>query len=297
MNSIFQKRYSGFIFFLLLSPAVLLVMPFQAAGDLFPMPPIDDEVAFVYRQIPVEKDKFISENWGFKFSNTYSMTYYKWQTTQTPKKVVMVMEGVDREVGPYIVTMDFIEQQGRLKQTRFTRKVLKYSGEAVLTYEIDFEKFRHIFPPDSYASEIIGFLFRGLDKRSKSKFTYYWWASEKSAFLMNTVVKRPKRVTVPAGKFTCYPIELYANIADFMDKGEYLNKIVNPFMPDQVLYFDVNYPHYFINYEGPMGPPGSMEIKIDLVKIIKGRKKIEKMRQQLWSPALYANTDGLPQIF
>jgi len=88
--------------------------------------------------------------------------------------------------------------------------------------------------------------------KPRTKFKYYWWASERSVIPMYTKVKNPKKITVPAGTFTCYPIEMYIDVADFVNKGEFVNKIINPFLPDLSLYFDVNPPHYFVHYTGPI---------------------------------------------
>ena len=110
-------------------------------------------------------------------------------------------------------------------------------------------------------------------------------------------VKRPKKITTPAGTFKCYRIELYGNIADLLNRGDYLNTILQPFLPDMVLYYDVNPPHYFIHYRGSMGPPGSAEGNMDLVRILKGEEAIEKVRRRLHSPDSYTEDRKLPDIF
>ncbi len=284
-----------YLFIIILLSSILF--PAYALPDLFPTPHIDNDIALVYQNTPAKEGKFRSENWGLDIMNSYFIDQYKRTSGPDGDKVTMTSEGFYRNVGSYSVTLEFKEKDNRLQQTRFTREVTDFSGETALSYKISFEGFRDIFPEDTYASEILAFLFRGLDMTPKSKFTFHWWSTESSAIRMYTKVKKPREITVPAGTFTCYPVEVYVDIAGFLDRGGYINKLVNPFMPDSILYFDVNHPHYFIYYEGPHGPPGSVESHIDLVKIVKGEQAIEEIRQKIKSPETYAGDGKLPNIF
>jgi len=280
-----------------LTLSFLLFIPTYALPDLFPLPHIDNDVALIYQQTPVKEETFINKKWGLNFMYSYTLEQHKLVKGPEGEKVIMIFEGVDRNFGSQIVTQEFKVIDGRVQQTKFRREIIKFSGKKVLTYDIDFEGLRSEFPEDSYASEIFSFCFRGLDMTSRSKFRYYWWASDRSALPMYLKFKRPKTITTPAGTFKCYRIELYGNIADLLNRGDYLNTILQPFLPDMVLYYDVNPPHYFIHYRGSMGPPGSAEGNMDLVRIVKGEEAIEKVRRRLHSPDSYTEDRKLPDIF
>jgi len=282
-----------FVFSLIL----ITFFPTLAFAELFPVPPIDEEVAFVFLVTPVKKEKFINKKWGLKFINTYSIEHHKRITTPEGDKILMIMEGVERDCGPYKVVLEFIEKDGKIQQTRFLKELYDFSGNNVLTYDVDFKNMDHVFPPDRYTSEINTLLLRGIDISPKSKFHYYWWASERSVIPMYTKVKKPREITVKAGTFKCYPIDIFMNVADFVNKGDFLNSVINPFLPDITMYFDVNPPHYFVYYKGPIGPPGSPEANLELVKIVKGKEEIEKVRKKVTSPDLYGPELESPVLF
>ncbi len=101
---------------------------------------------------------------------------------------------------------------------------------------------------------------------------------------MYAVVKPPENITTAFGNFTCYPVEVRTNIAKFANLGSLLSSLVRPFIPASAFYFDVNPPHYFIHYDGPLGPPGTPEGNLDLVKVVRGEEKIEEIRRLLSSP-------------
>ncbi len=283
-----------------LSAIIFLTMtlfPSPGLPDLFPTPHIDNDLAFVYLHTPVKEDEFRKSGSGLDLMNSYSIIYQRRTSGPDGDKVVMTLEGFAKKIGTMVMTLEFKEKDDCLQQTKFTREIISISGEPTLFYEIDFDNFRDIFPEDVYALEVIMFLFKGLDMTPKSRFTYHWWATESSAFRMYTKIKKPEKLTVPAGTFTCYPIELYVDFAEFLNRGKYINTLVRPFIPDHILYYDVNPPHHYVHYEGPLGPPGSLECNIDLVKIVKGEKEIERIRNKIKSPASYTDDGNLPKIF
>ncbi len=265
--------------------------PKDAFSDLFPIPPIESDTAFIYQVTPVDMKQYKKRKWGFNYINGYTIEQHKLIRSPEGDKITMIIESIDKNVGSYIVTLDFMVEDGHLRQTRFLTEIITFSGETISRHEINFNKLRDLFPPDIYSAEIITFLFKGMNKTPKSTFSYYWLATEKAAIPMYTKMKKLKKITVPAGTFTCFPVEMNVNVADVLKKGKYINKIINPFLPKVVLYFDINPPHHFIHYRGPFGPSSSIEGNMDLIKIVKGKQAIKEARQQLRSPDFYAKND------
>ena len=274
-----------------------MFFPARVFPDLFPIPPIDNDVAIVYSTTPVEKEIFKAKKWGLNVMNSYSLEQYRRTRGPEDEKVIMTRKFTDRNFGTSVQTMEFKVQGDRLKQTRLVREIIRLSGESVLSYDLDFKRLGNAYPEDTYAPEMGGFLYRGLDMSRKSKFFYYWMPSERAVVPRYIKIKRPRKITVPAGTFKCYPIEMFVDVAAFIHRGGYLNRIVNPFMPDFVMYFDVDPPHYFVHYQGPLGGPGSPEVNLDLVKIVKGEQAIEETRRKLRSPSSYTDDGKLPDIF
>ena len=275
----------------------LLFFPTYAFSELFPIPHIDNDVLFVYLQTPVKHESFINKKWGLDYLYAYSTEQHKRVQGPDGEKVISIGESIDRNVGSYVVTLEFKVKDGRLQQTRALREIIKFSGEKVIYHDVDFEGLGETIPEDSYTAEVMTFLFKGLTMTPKSKFSYHWWASDRSVFRMRLKVKKPKEITTSTGTYRFCPIELSPpNIAEFLNKGDYLNTIINPFLPDTIMYFDANPPHHFIYYKGSFGPPGSPEVNLELVKVVKGEQEIEKIRQRMRSPDIYTDEFTLPNI-
>ncbi len=276
----------------------LMFFPTYAFPELFPIPHIENDVLFVYLQTPVKQESFINKKWGLDYLYAYSTEQHKRVQGPDGEKVIMIGESIDRDVGSFIVTIEFKEKDGRLQQIRSLKEIIKFSGEKVLVHDVDFEGLGKTIPEDSYTGEIMTFLFKGLNMTPKSKFSYHWWASDRSVFPMHLKVKKPKEITTSSGTHRCYPIELSPmNIAEFLNKGDYLNTIITPFLPDTIMYFDANPPHHFVYYKGSFGPPGSPEVVLELVKIVKGEEEIAKIKKRMRSPELYVGKMTLPNIF
>ncbi len=283
------------IFHLTLS--LFILSPTRAFPELFPFPPIEDHVAFVYSTTPVKQESIIMKKWGVNVLNSYSIEQYKRVIGPDGEKIIMTRELTDRNFGTSTLVLEFKPKGDRLRQTRLVREITKFSGEKALTYELNFDNLSKAYPEDTYALEVRTFLFRGLDMTRKSKFRYNWWTSEKAVVPWYIKPKSIRKIAVPAGTFNCYEIEMYIDIAGFVNRGGYLNKIVNPFMPDFSMYFDVTPPHHFVHYKGPIGPPGSPEVNLDLIKVVRGEKAIEEVRRRIRSAASYTDDEKLPDIF
>ncbi len=270
------------VFLLMIILTSLLLIPNNAVSDLFPVPHIDEDTAFIYLTTPVKKEKFINKKWGLDFVNSYSIEEHKKGSDLDGEKITTTYETMDKDVGRYKITLEFKITNGRLKQTKFIKEVITFSGKKAFSYKINLDKAGNMFPFDTYAYEINTFLYRGLEMRPKTKYAYYWWATERTAIPLYIKVKRPKKITVPAGTFKCYPLEMYMDVSGYFNKGNYINALINPLLPDMILYFNVEPPHHFIHYKGPIGTPGSMEINLDLVKIVKGRDEIASAKEKLY---------------
>ncbi len=265
--------------------ALFLSLPPLAFSGLFPAPLINNDQAFIYLTSPVKQEKYINKKWGLPFLNDYSLHRYQRTKDSEGEKVIMIGENIDPETGIFITTLEFKAIGDSLQQTKFCKKLINWSEETVFSYEADFESMAHRFPADSYAFEIFPLLLKTLINNAASKFSFHFWASERTVIPMyvKAKIKTIKEVTVPAGTFNCYPIEVYPNVADFLNLGEYFNTIVHPFVPTFIFYFEVEPPHRFIHFKGPAGPPGSSEINLDLVRTVKGEKAIKDIRARLMS--------------
>jgi len=276
--------------------ALSLLFPVCGYSELFPLPPIEEETAFIYRSSPVKKGKYSQAIWGFNLSSGYTIEQHKIERNPEGQKITMIQESIDKKIGSNIVTLEFSVESGRLKQTRFLREVITFAGDRVFHYEIDLKKLGKVFPPDSYSVEIMTFLFKGMYQIPKQTLSYHWLISEKSAVPIYVKMKKPKKINVPAGTYTCFPVEMYIDVADFMSRGKLLNRIINPFLPEVVLYFDINPPHHFVHYKGPLGPPGSAEGRMDLLKVVRGKEAIKEACSKLKSPDFYADRNDFSTI-
>ncbi len=270
----------------------IIFFPTSAVSELFPISIIENDVAYIYHITTLKEEKYKNKKWGLFLKHYYAIEQHQRFEEPDGERITITTEGIDKDFGKQVRIIEFKVKNSRLRQTYFQKEIIKFSGKKVNSYVVDLEELSAQYPEDTYTTEAIYFLLRGLELNHKTKFRFHWWGSETSIIPMYAKInKKQKKISVPAGTFTCFSAKLFVDVSDFLDRGEYINTLISPFMPDNLLYFDVNPPHYFINYMGPLGPPSSPEKNFELFKVVKGKEEIENARSKLMSPKSY-NNDG-----
>ena len=124
-----------------------------------------------------------------------------------------------------------------------------------------------ILPPDVYTAEVFPLVLRGVDFEKVKEINFLWWASERSVVPMHFWVTGDERVKVNLGEDDCTEVNVSVDFGRYMRFGTLLLKIIRPFIPVYTYYISKTPPHYMVRFIGPVGPPGSTEVIMELMDI------------------------------
>ena len=169
MKFIYKKSFSILVIF------CLFICPKLSEADLFPTPPVAKDVAIVTHSTTVEEEKYKNKKWGFNLKHYYSIEQHKRITGPEGVRVIITEESIDKDFGVFTLTMEFKEVNGRLRQTKYLKEITRFSGIKVYSYELNFEEMEGRYPVDTYTSEIVSFLLKGIRTLPKERFRFHWW--------------------------------------------------------------------------------------------------------------------------
>lgn len=247
---------------------ILFCFPGRGLAQFFPAPDLKGEEVSSYVFKPKETTRFYHTIWGVNiFNKTAVRISNRIEETPQGKKLEMTMQGRDEKTGgETIIHNSFLVVREGLKQIAYDKKSVDLkSGEVFYQDEIRFDKQSGIYPPNSYTAETFFLCMRGLDFKSKQRLKFYWVNSDWQVLPFYTKIKPPEEITVSAGKFLCRRVEIWPDMTSFTRFGNFMFKLVSPFIPATCFYIAEEPPHQLIAFEGP-AVPGAQETFGELVK-------------------------------
>lgn len=123
-------------------------------------------------------------------------------------------------------------------------------------------------PPDTYPVEApMGYVLTRLGlgaEREKSFHTVFGG----SLAQVDLWIDGRETVEVPAGRFDCHRVRMRANAQSlFPNLPAFLRPVLSFFIPTYTLWLTVDEPQMFVQFRGQMGPPGSPELRVRLLKV------------------------------
>ncbi len=182
--------------------------------------------------------------------------------TQTPTRwtVHMLLDVSPRDT-QFSSTRDVRDLSGQLLQVQ--QRELDYTtGTGRITTRNartgDTESQSVSLPPHAIGAEILATELRGLPDQPGQQMRFVLLTMGGKTIGMLAKIVGRQRVTVPAGSFECYKVELAPSgvaglVADLL-------------MPKMHMWYTVAAPHIWIKYQGPEGGPGSRQIVRELVR-------------------------------
>lgn len=123
-------------------------------------------------------------------------------------------------------------------------------------------------PPDTYPIEApLGYIFTqlGLGVRERASFHTVFGGTVAQ---IDTWVDGRETVEVPAGAFDTYRVRIQANPHSLFPKlAAFLRPVLSFFIPTYTAWLTTSEPQRFIKFEGQMGPPGSPELVVRLLRM------------------------------
>lgn len=124
------------------------------------------------------------------------------------------------------------------------------------------------FPADTYPLQApMGYVVTRLGLGPSRSASFHTMLGESLAQIDLWVDGR-EQVRVTAGEFDCYRIRMRANAQSLFPKlPAFLKPVLSFFIPTYTVWLTVNDPQLLVQFRGQMGPPGSPELLVRLLKV------------------------------
>jgi len=130
--------------------------------------------------------------------------------------------------------------------------------------EIDFQKNPFPLPEATYPEVLLPFLMRG-QPRDGERRSLCAWTSDRFVSRVYYESRERKVLDVPAGRIASTLVWMYPDLNDWVSLGSVITRLAKPLLPRYEMWFEDAAPHRVVRFEGAFGPPGAVEITMNLV--------------------------------
>ncbi len=153
---------------------------------------------------------------------------------------------------------------------RVEKKTIRKDGAVISEEYENYQNHFYEYPPNTYHAITLSVVIRTMELAPEFEtMVNIVVRPEMPPWKIALSVEDEDTVTVPAGDFECYKVQMEFDYAQFAGErvGKAL-KLMSALMPDVFLWVEKQAPHRLVKVEGAFGPPGSSTNKADeLVKI------------------------------
>ncbi len=125
------------------------------------------------------------------------------------------------------------------------------SGKKIRTEAYDLSESIPPWPDDMAHPLTLPLALRGWDFVPGNQRKFYMWFNPSMVFAMNVRVRGEETVTVPAGTFQCYRLDIEPDLVDVV--GPVLGRVIKPFVNKNPLWVEKKFPHRLVKYQGSFG--------------------------------------------
>ncbi len=145
---------------------------------------------------------------------------------------------------------------------QFTRIVQDADGVECRREVVDFRCGPITFPRATYPEVLLPFIMRALPQEGMHG--GWAWINDRMLARLYIEVRGTSKVNVPAGRFTAREFWMYPDLNDWIALGTIVTKLAKPLLPRYHIWMETAAPFRVIAFEGPYGPPGAPEVRLEL---------------------------------
>lgn len=172
-------------------------------------------------------------------------------------KSYYVMEKDDKTPKGDRIIWNFRLDKEQLSLVGLTKKIISRTGRTVSETWYDYNDVMFSFPENLCYMYTIPVWLMGKELKAGDRYEFNILLSYNGAPMhMFANVKSVQKVTVPAGTYECYLIQLEPDLQKILGKWAWAAGVIAKFVPDYYFWLDVNPPHWMVRFEGKFGPVG-----------------------------------------
>lgn len=176
-----------------------------------------------------------------------------------------VLYNKNRAENIYIIE---VKDKGALRLIEHRKKVRDKRNVVIRDYITRFDDPSLRYPSDTIHPTLTPFILRGAVFKKGTQYKYTTWMNEVNLLKMIVNVKGRETIKVPAGTFECIKIEVKPDVSSIIGNKAFA-KVVKPFIPKLIFWFDTGPGHKMIKFKGTAIGPGSPKSVHTLVSIEK----------------------------
>jgi hypothetical protein len=253
--------FFGFLVTILFIPGIL-------QGAAFIDPDIPDGQTLHYRyQAGEYKNKHLLEV-RQQEEVLENVTHIRAKQNEAGEKTYRIEESGSRRNGyRFQHVSNLLARDNGLVPLGFQTRDTNPKGRVIRRFEAVFDDPALSYPPDTYPVYSILQVLRGMRFQEKTTVPFYIWAAPTEIFRMNFHIIRKETVEVPAGKIPCFYGEMKPDIRTIVPVGNFLAKLLAPFIPSYRFWFSCDPAHPLVKFEGVLGGAGAAPHTIELTRI------------------------------
>jgi len=153
-----------------------------------------------------------------------------------------------------------------LRATSLDRVVLDVEHVERRREHVDFSSRTIPLPEALYPEVMLPFVLRWFPFDGQLRSVYAWMNDRFVARVYHEQVGETT-LDLPIGKRRAIEFMMYPDFGDWVPLGTVLTKLSKAFVPKYRMWFEPHPPYSVLRFEGPYGPPGSVEIVLELERL------------------------------
>jgi hypothetical protein len=156
-----------------------------------------------------------------------------------------------------------VSDQG-LVPFQFERSVFNLEEQQVRHERVHYHDRTIPLPPATYPEVLLPFLLGWTPFDGKVRSLFAWITDHFIARVRHRSLGRT-RLALSSGRVEAVEVILYPDFNDWVRLGNFLSRLVSPFIPKYHMWYEAEPPHRLLRFEGPHGPPGAPEVVLELI--------------------------------
>jgi len=163
-------------------------------------------------------------------------------------------------------TFEVMREKGQAKWSAY-HVIYRAPGQEIIR-EGDFDMTEPALrlTPDAYHGNSMIFILMGLPFKVGYEQNMIGWTTPQIAFELTATVTAIEPVTVPAGTFQCYKVEVKPVVSDYF--GTIVGTLVRPFVPPFMVWYAVDEPHFLVKFEGGVAVSPSLDMPVIVRELV-----------------------------
>ena len=187
--------------------------------------------------------------------------------SQKGEKIYRIHDAGSRQNGYRFEHVSELLAEKELKPLGFVARDRNPEGRVIREMKAVFDDPTLCYPTGTFPVFCLAQAMRGTTFSDEDRIVFYLWIAPTEIFRMSLEVIKKEKIEVPAGEILCYAAEMKPDIRTILPIGNFLAKLLQPFIPKYRFWFACDQSHPMVKFEGILGGAGAAKHTIELTRL------------------------------